>query len=639
MSAQFGRCNFTGQPVDAIYLEKVKSILEPFAPHGTNSLAADGVSILYCALQTTEESKREKQPYVSIKGSVITWDGRLDNRGELIGQLGSHLNVTATDVEIVSAAYDQWGVKCFAKLIGDWAVSIYSRETSSVVLAKDFAGIRHLYYSVNQERIIWSTILDPLVLLSDNSLALSEAYISGWFSQFPASHFTPYVNIHSVPPSSFVVLSRKKKTESKYWDFDPNKRIRYSSDAEYEDHFRVAFTNAVKRRLRANVPILAELSGGMDSSSVVCVADQIFTTESGGTPRLDTVSYFSNSEPHWDERPYFSKVEEKRGRPGCHIEIDSDLKLWSEPDHFVSSPDSVAFPNAAAKAYAEHLKSGPYQVVLSGIGGDEATGGVPTPIPELTDLLARARLRRLAHQLKIWALNKREPWIHLLVEAASRFCPLWLTGGSKNARPPEWLTHGFVHRNHIGLRGSRTRLNLSRGLPSFQLNLLTLDFLRRQLACSPAPCLPAYEKRYPYLDRCLLEFLYAIPREQLVRPGQRRSLMRRALKGIVPDEVLNRRRKAFAARSVFLSISAEWPALLEVSRNMAASRHGIVDSQAFLRVLEKARDGQQVPITTVIRTLGIEAWLRSLGYGTLVGVNVVNGASGPVLGRVRSPAF
>ena len=86
------------------------------------------------------------------------------------------------------------------------------------------------------------------------------------------------------------------------------------SDAEYEEHFRSVFAQSVRRRLRSDSPILAELSGGMDSSSIVCMADEIISRGQLATPRLDTLSYYDDSEPNWNERPYFSQVEEKRGR-------------------------------------------------------------------------------------------------------------------------------------------------------------------------------------------------------------------------------------------------------------------------------------------------------------------------------------
>src|SRR5439155_14533374 len=98
-------------------------------------------------------------------------------------------------------------------------------------------------------------------------------------------------------------------------------------------------------------------------------------------------------------------------------------------------------------------------------------------------------------------------------------------------------------------------------------------------------------------------------------PGQRRSLMRRALVGIVPDELLNRKRKAFAVRSATVGISSEWVRFVEVTQCMASSFLGIVDSNALREALKKARDGQQIPVVILMRTLAIESWLRNLQKG------------------------
>src|SRR6202021_612527 len=112
----------------------------------------------------------------------------------------------------------------------------------------------------------------------------------------------------------------EKYTVSKYWDFDPGKRIRYRIDAEYEEHFRSALATAVQRRLRSDRPILAELSGGMDSSSIVCIADTVIARSAAECPRLDTITWYDESKPNWGELPHFTKVEEKRGRVGYHID-------------------------------------------------------------------------------------------------------------------------------------------------------------------------------------------------------------------------------------------------------------------------------------------------------------------------------
>jgi asparagine synthase (glutamine-hydrolysing) len=614
MSVQFGRWNCDGMPPLLEFLDRVNTILAPYGPDDTTSYNKDGVSVLYRAFHTTKESRRETQPHISESGTVITWDGRLDNRAELIHQLNSSLSIASADVSILSAAYERWGTDCFAKLIGDWTLSIWNPNERSLILAKDPIGTRHLFYSVENDQVTWSTILDPLVLFAGRTFALDEEYIAGWFSFFPAAHLTPYVGIDSVPPSCFVRLERGRRTITKYWDFDPGKRIRYHTDAEYEKHFRTVFAEAIRRRLRSDTPILAELSGGMDSSSIVCMADTIIARGVAETPRLDTISYYTDSEPNWNERPYFTKVEEKRGRVGCHINVSLQdfFKFGFDADPFAATPGSIGPPTEGAKAFVAHITAQGSRIVLSGIGGDEVLGGVPTPIPELADHLAEARFGALAHQLKVWALNKRKPWFHLLLEVARQFLPPGLVGTPKHMRLAPWLNPNFVKRNRAALSGYHSRLRLFGAPPSFQESVSTVDVLRRQLASTVLPCGPSYEKRHPYLDRDLLEFICALPREQLVRPGQRRSLMRRALVGIVPDQVLNRKRKAFLAASPIRALSHQWPALSDISQNLMTAALGIVNEQAFTKAIEEAIQGNPVPIVTLTRTLGIDLWLRGL---------------------------
>ena len=119
MSVQFGRWNFGGQPPAPDYIEKVCAVLAPYGPDSNERYDKGGVKILYRAFHTTEESHREVQPHISQLGVVITWDGRLDNRKELISELQDSLTALSTDVAIVAAAYEKWGEKCLPKLVGD----------------------------------------------------------------------------------------------------------------------------------------------------------------------------------------------------------------------------------------------------------------------------------------------------------------------------------------------------------------------------------------------------------------------------------------------------------------------------------------------------------------------------------------
>ncbi len=614
MSVFFGRWNYDSASPAPGYLEKASQLLAPYGPDGEGRYSGGGVDIIYRAFHTTKESRREKQPHAAPSGAVIAWDGRLDNREELIGQLRGNLSIESTDVAIAAAAYEKWGTESFGKLMGDWALAIWNPRDQALILAKDFVGTRHLYYAIEKDQVTWSSILDPLVLLAGKPFALEEEYIAGWLAFFPATHLTPYVGIQAVPPSTFVRVSGGKQTVRKYWDFDPRKRIRYRTDAEYEEHFRSVFRESVRRRLRSDTPVLAELSGGMDSSSIVCMADKIIEEGFAETPRLDTVSYYDDREPNWNERPYFTKVEEKRGRTGCHIDVGSvnTAVVDFQSDRVLATPGNPVAASKASERFEMCIRSQGNRVLLRGVGGDEVLGGVPTPIPELADLFAMGQFKKLAQQVVSWAIVKRKPVLRLLCDVIRVFLPVAFVGLPQNQRPASWLKPEFVRRNRTVFHRNECRLRMIGRSPSFQENVHAFHTLCRQLSCSSLPLDPTYGRRYPYLDRDLLEFVFAIPREQLLRPGQRRSLMRRSLVGTVPDDILGRRRKAYVVRGICAGVLDRWPVFSEISHNMISASAGMIDSEAFRQALLSIPHGRDVPIVFVARTIAVEAWLRQL---------------------------
>ena len=174
MSVQFGRWNFDGRPADREYLVKAEGMLTPYGPDGGGTYIKDSVGILFRAFHTTKESRNEAQPHTTPSGAVLTWDGRLDNRAELMRSLRDVLTINSTDVSIVAAAYEEWGTSCLAKLIGDWALSLWNPDSRSLILAKDPIGTRHLYYSFDDHQVTWSTIRDPLLLFGALGFVLCD---------------------------------------------------------------------------------------------------------------------------------------------------------------------------------------------------------------------------------------------------------------------------------------------------------------------------------------------------------------------------------------------------------------------------------------------------------------------------------
>ena len=610
MSVQFGRWDFGGRITPPAYFERAKTILGVYGPDGQREHVGDGIRILYFQFHTTFESRLEVQPFIVPSGTLFVWDGRLDNREELVTATDD-LKPNAPDVQIAARAFAAWGAGCLGKFVGDWALAIWQPDERSLLLARDFLGVRPLFYLADEQSITWSSVLDPLVLCSDKNLELEKECLAGWLSSFPSEHLTPYRGICAVPPASFVLIRAGSKTVQRYWDFNSEKTIRYRSDDEYQEHFLAVFREAVKRRLRSDSPILAELSGGVDSSSIVCVADDLIAQQAASVSRFDTISYFNRDEPNWNEEPYFARVEARRGRTGLHVDVGNGNDFRTDRECFGVLPSSKSASVKAEVSLARCLRAGGHRVVLSGIGGDEVLGGVPNPLPELADLLVTGRFEKLARKMLEWALPTRKPLLYLIQELIFAFLPPSWVPSREAARPAPWLANDFVKSHKAAIDGYPRRFRWFSQAPSFQANLATLEAIRRQLSCACPPQDQLFEKRYPFLDRTLLEFLFAIPREQIVRPLQRRSLMRRALRGIVPEEILDRRRKAFIARSPLMAIAQRLPNLQQASpRNMLIGSLGLVDQSIFLETLRRGCEGQPIATLTAVRTLVTEEWLR-----------------------------
>ena len=197
------------------------------------------------------------------------------------------------------------------------------------------------------------------------------------------------------------------------------------TDAEYEHHFREVFRESLRRRLRADSPVLAELSGGLDSSSIVCVADDLIK-ETPLDTCLDTISYYDTTELNGDDCRYFPKIEERRGRPGTHIDISSFNTSGHvfEYREFTPLPGLLSTRPRVRTERDDATLSGAYSVRLSGLGGDEFMGGIPDPTAQLGDLIVQFKIADLAKQLLAWSLVKRRPWIHLLWDALLQLTPL-----------------------------------------------------------------------------------------------------------------------------------------------------------------------------------------------------------------------
>ncbi|HWX42747.1 MAG TPA: asparagine synthase-related protein, partial [Blastocatellia bacterium] len=325
-------------------------------------------------------------------------------------------------------------------------------------------------------------------------------------------------------------------------------------------------------------------------------------------------SFYDDSEPDWNERPYFTVVESTRGVEGIHIETSWLQRTYESPD----APCRIYLCPGADSASIQHeqrmeasIWCAGFRTILSGIGGDEVLGGVPTPLPELAAYLASGQFSRFVRRATEWSLVSRDPlratiWntlryahrLYWLPTKANRAIPFWFTPRLRRycCRSTDLAERiSGLGRGPVAVHNAQTWSSMLETLPHLAPSLLV-----------------RYEYRYPFLDRDLVEFLFGIPREQLVLPGRRRALMRRALRGIVPDPVLERPRKAFLIKGPLLSLQRARAKILGLFQSSLTAGQGFIYDDPFRRAFDEVvRHENAEDLQPVLRTILFELWLRA----------------------------
>lgn len=611
MSILFGIRKHRGATASRQELFKLGAATERYALDGVSVSTQGRIGMGFQPYYTQQRSTLERLPITDIEGNMLCFDGRIDNFQELAILLGIR-GEDHPDSSIFMAAFHRWGDACFSKVVGDWSVALWSAREQAVYLARDHAGARSLFFQDSAGVLRWSTYLDNLIA-DEMAPCLDGQFAACYLGSEPIQDLTPYKGIRSVPPARFLVVRDNGISTRQHWDSIVTSKIRYKSDEEYEEQLRKLFRQSVERRTGPGASILAQLSGGMDSSSIVCMADQI--RRSANLSLIDTISHYDDTEPNWNERPYISIVESTRGKPGTHIRT-SFLDRTFDPANAEEAPFPLPGPDSsmleAERILQCHLSEKGYRSILSGVGGDEVLGGVPSPLPELADFLLSGRFNRLLRASVAWCLIDRSPLIAMLANVAKFSAGIYFGPDLDDAGIPPWITSNYreqcIERRRL-LRESGTRLGAS---PSTISNSLTWSSVLESLPHLNHSALVRYEYRYPYLDRDLVEFLFSIPREQLVRPGRRRSLMRRALRSIVPVEILERRRKAYVIRGPLASLQRSQAKIEALFADSLAVQHGFVDAPILLAAIDtlcNKRDPKWM--LALMKTIGFELWLRT----------------------------
>ena len=593
-------------------VRQILAVTHRYGPDGTRTVSRGCVLMGFQSFRTSAHLTTAEQPCVDDIGNVAVLDGRIDNREQLAGQTLT-TSRDLSDAEVLLLAFEKWGEECFRHIVGEWACAIWSERLQTLYLARDHAGTRTLFFRQTGHELRWGTYLETFFVESQPPI-VDDGYIASFISFNDTGELTPYKEIKAVPPSHYVVLSARGTSIRSHWSWIPSSRIVYRDIRAYDEQFLHLFEQAVRRRIIDSGHVIAELSGGVDSTSIVCMTDRVVNGVMPTLDRIGTISYFDDTEPAWNERPYFSLMEATRELQGVHLEMSGDqsFRPLILPDRIYPYPgvDESSFHNSIR--FAEAVGSERYRVILSGIGGDELLGGVPTPFPELADYLARANVRQLLVRGTKWSVALRQPLIRILRGSCEFLWDAYRRVDRDIEATPPWMAPVLPTERFVPLQRSETQPFRMFLLPSTLGTARTWWQLARTLPNQLPNLVGCYEYRFPYLDRDLVEFAMRLPREQLVSPGRRRFLMRRALRGIVPAEILERRRKAVISRSPITSLRDGYRQIAALFADSFLCKIGLISDRDLVNELDKVLAGNITWLAHLHRTIFMEIWLRSV---------------------------
>jgi asparagine synthase (glutamine-hydrolysing) len=547
------------------------------------------------------------QPLIGERGA-ITFDGRLDNRDDLLLRLRDILAANRSDAALAGAAYDRWGVAGLAHLIGDWSVSIWDEKQKAVVLASDYAGVRPLYYCVQKNRVLWSTRLAPLAGWAQEN-EIDVEYVANFLLLTGCPNRTPYQGIRSVPPGHAVHISKHGTRIEAFWKLPIGNTIRYRSESDYEEHLRELFREAVRCRLRTTSPVLSELSGGLDSSSIVCMASHLLRSGDARAPRLVTLSCEHEGSR---DKSFYTAVEKFCNVDSIHVSA-ADHPFLTEAQTGGAMP---AFWEPMQSHTATLVRQTGAKTYLTGQLGDIVMGNWWDDSEQVAGLLRAGRVGPALQDALSWSQVLHIPIYPILWRALLTSLPPSLSPASASRRGVDNVNPKNKEDSLApGCRRRAGENSLSQewlaAPPERRKHFREVSETVQMRHLQPRAPLQHLCYTHPFAHRPLVTFMLSIPADIVCRPGEPRRLMRRSFHELWPPE-LRKRKSKDGFGGVFLdSLRPLAVKLLERPDQWQVAKRGYVDPASLKKRLEMLTHSLDCNEGQLRHIILLEFWLRA----------------------------
>jgi len=579
------------------------------------------IAFVHRRLTIIDESEGGWQPMQTEDGRYnLTFNGEIYNYLELKQELqGEGLSFTSTsDTEVLLKALAHWGVeKTLPRLTGMFAFSLLDCYEQTVVLARDPFGIKPLSYTAFQGGLAFASELTALLALNGVKRSVEPQALYDYlrFGFTDMGDGTLFLSLHHLKPAHFAVIDLKSDDFSvkpqRYWA--PS--IAETTDISFQEaatHLRSLFEESVALHLRSDVPVGAALSGGVDSSAVVMA----MRAREGADLDLHTFSFIAPGEAMDEEN--WADIVGQSVNANMHKVQSNGRELVRDLDKIIESQGE---PFGTTSIYAQYRVFGLARekgvpVTLDGQGADEILAGyVPFLAARLATMIKKGELVR-ANRFLGNAVRTSGSKASVIMRAMRFLLPQALQGPARSLvgekLVPDWMNRGWFETRNVSLTAQQKPISgdvLRHELKESLVTRVLPSLLRYEDRSAMAHSI---ESRVPFLTTKIVDFLYTLPEEHLISDdGETKAVFREAMRGLVPDPILDRRDKiGFATpEEKWMGEAKGW--LEEVLQSERARDLPFFATQAFQSELEAVRHGRKALTGEVWRWINLIRWAES----------------------------
>jgi asparagine synthase (glutamine-hydrolysing) len=517
-------------------------------------------------LSIIDLSTAASQPMSNEDGTVwVTFNGEIYNHAEIrkeLQKIGGHTWVTDhSDTEVIVHAYEQWGIDCLQKFRGMFALGIWDSNSQELWLARDRLGIKPLYYSIYNSKIAFASEIKALLADPERSRSVNEEaffhYLS--FLTTPAPQ-TLFEGINKLPAGCWLRIKENGETEEyRYWDvLDHTEDLTEKTEDQISERLLEELKISVKLRKVSDVPVGVFLSGGIDSSTNAA----LFSEGEGGPVKTFSIGYEGNYNTYRNELHYARKVADEVGAEYHEKLLNIDDLINFLPRMIQLQDEPIADPVCVPVYYVSKLARDNGVIVCQvGEGADELFWGYPgwkiaLALQKWDDLPVPRFLKRLGLSgLRVLGKDRSTPyeWLRRGVEGVPIF---WGGAEAFTDRQKQRILSPRMRKKFAGrtsweaLKPIHDRFN-KKSKDKSNLNWMTYLDLNLRL---PELLLMRVDKmsmgvsmegRVPFLDYKFVEFAMSIPTALKTKNGTLKYLLKKAVRGVIPDEIIDRKKQGF----------------------------------------------------------------------------------------------